>query len=726
MRKFLLAFLPILVLLGSAEPATAGSASIPTNPERPEHVTFPTLRGSPVHRSINLPADYALAQKGRARLGTPSRILQATSAATGSNQFLTRPYTTWHTITSVFDHCNPDYTTDGRVCEFDGSIGLKTNGVDPSFSLGYAQTRGAGDYLYYDGHNGWDYALAYENVLAAGDGTVQVAGSDSINACFGQTIILNHPGGFSTRYAHLASIYVSPGQSVSRGQVIALSGNSGCSSGAHLHFGVYATSSWTAIDPWGWSGPGADPWPSDAGNLWLTGTAQFPLPWAPTAVTAVPGDSSASVSWTAPGFDGGTPIAKYQVTASPGGATVTVNGTQTSAVMTGLTSGASYSFTVTAIDSVGGGPASAPSNTVTLTAVPLPPTAVHGSPSSGSAVVTWAPNSPGTSPITGYSVTSSPGGITVDAGTATTAIVRGLANGTTYTFTVSARNALGTSAASAASNLVTPLAGTSWQPLSGVITSSPAVATTGPGRLSVFARGTDMQLWERSYGPAGWGNWLALGGVVDSNPTVVSQANGALDVFIRGTDQQLWHRAFNGSTWAGWEPLGGTLGSSPAVSSWAAGRLDVFVRGTDDGLWHLWYDGSRWSDWEPLGGVFKGDPAAVSWGANRIDVFVRGADDAEWHRAFNPGAWSDWDSLGAVLASSPTATSWGPGRLDTFIRGTDNHLWHDWFDGTSWGGWKLEDANAFTYEPAVVSWGPGRLDVFVRGLDTGLWRKAFD
>jgi murein DD-endopeptidase MepM/ murein hydrolase activator NlpD len=343
----------------SVQPAAASSVSPWVAAHvRNEHLTANSLRtatsrsAAPLYREPSLSALRARQQAIMA--GAPGRASLTTTTSNASIQFLTRPYTTWHNITSVFDHCNPDYTTDGRVCAFDGSVGLKSYGVDPGFSLGYAQSPGGRDYLYYDGHNGWDYALAYENVLASADGVVQLAGSDSINPCFGQTIIVDHQNGFSTRYAHLSKIYVSPGQSVNRGTVIAQSGNTGCSSGPHLHYGVYITSGWTAVDPWGWSGAaGADPWPSDPGNLWLTGYAQFPLPYAPTDVSAIAGNGSARLRWTAPSFSGGIAITSYTITSSPGGLTATVAGSQTWAIVTGLTNGTSYIFNVTASNSVG-------------------------------------------------------------------------------------------------------------------------------------------------------------------------------------------------------------------------------------------------------------------------------------------------------------------------------------------------------------------------------------
>ncbi|MEQ6342500.1 MAG: fibronectin type III domain-containing protein [Gammaproteobacteria bacterium] len=112
----------------------------------------------------------------------------------------------------------------------------------------------------------------------------------------------------------------------------------------------------------------------------------------------------------------------------------------------------------------------------------IPGAPVIGTATAGNAQATvgfTAPASNGGSAITGYTVTSSPGGITAIA-TAAPITVTGLTNGTAYTFTVTASNAVGQSAASGASNSVTPAA-TRIVPDS-VPTSAPA---SGGGSTSV-------------------------------------------------------------------------------------------------------------------------------------------------------------------------------------------------------------------------------------------------
>lgn len=94
-------------------------------------------------------------------------------------------------------------------------------------------------------HKGIDYGVGIgTKVLAAASGTVSYAGGNpqntwgTSNHSYGLHVIIDHGQGYSTVYGHLSSIQVGQGQQVNQGDVIALSGNSGYSTGAHLHFEV--------------------------------------------------------------------------------------------------------------------------------------------------------------------------------------------------------------------------------------------------------------------------------------------------------------------------------------------------------------------------------------------------------------------------------------------------------------------------------------------------------
>lgn len=85
-------------------------------------------------------------------------------------------------------------------------------------------------------HMGMDFSAAIGTpVYATGDATVKEAGR---RGRYGNTVILNHGYGYQTLYAHLNSTAVKAGQQVKRGEVIGYVGNTGMSTGPHLHYEV--------------------------------------------------------------------------------------------------------------------------------------------------------------------------------------------------------------------------------------------------------------------------------------------------------------------------------------------------------------------------------------------------------------------------------------------------------------------------------------------------------
>jgi murein DD-endopeptidase MepM/ murein hydrolase activator NlpD len=94
-------------------------------------------------------------------------------------------------------------------------------------------------------HAGADIRSAYgQEVRAAAAGRVAFAGE---KGAYGETLVIDHGNGVETRYAHLSGYAVREGDLVDAGQLVARSGNSGRSTGPHLHFEVLKGG--RAVDP---------------------------------------------------------------------------------------------------------------------------------------------------------------------------------------------------------------------------------------------------------------------------------------------------------------------------------------------------------------------------------------------------------------------------------------------------------------------------------------------
>jgi murein DD-endopeptidase MepM/ murein hydrolase activator NlpD len=86
-------------------------------------------------------------------------------------------------------------------------------------------------------HNGVDFGVNVGTPIhATANGVVESAGWKT---GYGNCVVIDHPFGYRSLFGHLSKILVKPGDPIQRGQVIALSGNSGRSTGPHLHYTVF-------------------------------------------------------------------------------------------------------------------------------------------------------------------------------------------------------------------------------------------------------------------------------------------------------------------------------------------------------------------------------------------------------------------------------------------------------------------------------------------------------
>lgn len=135
--------------------------------------------------------------------------------------------------------------SEGYVGSFSGTLSWPVSTSSANWNLitsGYGRrdqpTSGAST-----NHKALDIGISYQTVYAPADGYVVIASRQS---GYGNFIMIKHSNNLYTCYGHLNSYKVSAGQTVSRGQAIAVSGNTGVSTGPHLHFEVRTSSSYSS------------------------------------------------------------------------------------------------------------------------------------------------------------------------------------------------------------------------------------------------------------------------------------------------------------------------------------------------------------------------------------------------------------------------------------------------------------------------------------------------
>jgi murein DD-endopeptidase MepM/ murein hydrolase activator NlpD len=128
-----------------------------------------------------------------------------------------------------------------------GSLGAPLDQLNTASSFGYRVspiTGGSGEF-----HRGQDYAAQCGTAVhAAASGTVTFNGWHPYGG--GNRVVIDHGNGLETTYNHLSSASVTVGQQLTRGDVLAMSGTTGASTGCHLHFEVMINGE--VVDPTGW------------------------------------------------------------------------------------------------------------------------------------------------------------------------------------------------------------------------------------------------------------------------------------------------------------------------------------------------------------------------------------------------------------------------------------------------------------------------------------------
>lgn len=170
------------------------------------------------------------------------------------------------------------------------------------------------------------------------------------------------------------------------------------------------------------------------------------VPGMPANVSAIGGNGAVGVSWTPPIDAGGRPIEVYTVTSDPDGKTCTTT-VATTCIVTGLTNGTAYTFSVTAANSAGTSDSSTDS-AIAVPGEPDAPTGVAGVGFDGSITITWAVAVDNGSAITGYTVSLIPSTGACTTTGALTCSITGLTDKTAYSVQVSAINGNGQGAAS--------------------------------------------------------------------------------------------------------------------------------------------------------------------------------------------------------------------------------------------------------------------------------------
>ena len=274
-----------------------------------------------------------------------------------------------------------------------------------------------------------------------------------------------------------------------------------------------------------------------------------------------------------------------------------------------------------------------------------------------------------------------------------------------------------------------------WQSLDGFATSNPVAAVNSDGRVQVFVRGSDQNIYTRrqiSPGSTNWEAWSGLGGSASSAPAVIRNADGRMQLFVRGPSGNLRSRqqASAGGSWNAWINLGGRIHWGPTAALNSDGKVAVFVGGQNNDLFQIVQTsaGGAFGSYQALGGSISSHPSVVRNNDGRLEVFARGADHDLRHIRQNSagGSWGAWQSRGGVITTHPKAAVNADGRVEVFARGSEGQLVsiHQTSAGGAWAGWSSLGGYLTSSAGPVAARQGTALQLVVLGTDGVLFHRG--
>ncbi len=278
----------------------------------------------------------------------------------------------------------------------------------------------------------------------------------------------------------------------------------------------------------------------------------------------------------------------------------------------------------------------------------------------------------------------------------------------------------------------------SWRENANDFAARAASAPTAIARddsFHVFLTDVNGHLQHKWWDGNAWGprnqTWETVGRALTGRPAALFSGPGRLEVFARGTDGHIYTRARVGQQWKAWQDLGGAALDGPSIALESDGSMNVMIRGRDQRAQFRRRTGVEWSPWSRVSASpIDGCPALVLLGEQVWVFAVDRAGKLVYSRG-GRGHWSRFQESGRdALLGSPIALATSKTRIDVLIRGRSGRLVHRWFTDAHTtpvarpAGGQFEDLGGPVHAttPAVVVVSPRLLDVYGVTRQGGLWR----